>query len=360
MREQDIDLTLVRESSWASLRDHLNLGHVDCAHALAPLPIAAALGVGQVRTDSVVPFVLGRGGNAFTLSNELADAVQDAASADTASSASALASAIRMRGGAPLTFAMVYPFSGHNYELRYWLADAGLHPDRDVRLVAIPPPLMVESLRAGHVDGFCVGEPWNSLAVDEGIGRIVVTKSQIFPRGIEKVLAVRPSIAADEEALGRLIRGLHAAARWCDESRNRAELALLLARPEYVHLPAELIERSLAGRLDIGGGRTLDDPDFLHFHRYDANLPRRAEAVWLYAQMARWGQLRPSPDLARRAAEVFRSDLYRRALGLPDAMDPAMTPPFDDIERGDFGVASYVERFDLRTPFVESPFALQS
>ena len=98
--------------------------------------------------------------------------------------ASALAGVIRQRSS-PLTLGMVFPFSNHNFDLRYWLAAAGVHPDRDVRLVAIPPPLMVESLRAGHVDGFCVGEPRNSLAVEEGIGQIVLTKSQIFPRSIK-------------------------------------------------------------------------------------------------------------------------------------------------------------------------------
>jgi hypothetical protein len=212
-----------------------------------------------------------------------------------------------------------------------------------------------------------------------------VTKSQILPRGIEKVLAVHADLAGDEDTLGRLIRGLDAAARWCDERQHHAELAELLARPEYVNLPAGLIERSLAGRLELASGAALEDPDFLHFHRHDANLPRRMEAVWLYAQMARWGQLRAAPELQMRAAQVFRDDLYRRALRLPESRNAAMAPPFDGIQldddsdeqlgapytgaavdpTGDAGVrrdrvARYLERFAVRTPFVESPFALQS
>ena len=176
---EGLELTLVKEPSWASLRDHLSLGHVDCAHALAPLPVALTLGVGHVQVDCVAPFVLGRGGNAVTVSNQLFAEMQakapDASMSSATEAGRALAAVVRDRAS-PLTLAMVFPFSNHNFDLRYWLAAAGVHPDRDVRLIAIPPPLMVDSLRAGLVDGFCVGEPWNSLAVAEELGSIVVTQ----------------------------------------------------------------------------------------------------------------------------------------------------------------------------------------
>src|SRR5437762_6187632 len=155
-REQGVELELKREPSWASLRDHLNLGFLDCAHALAPLPIASAIGVNQVRVECIVPFVLGRGGNAITLATSLFDEMCTAAGAklplEPSAAGSALAQVVRKRRE-PLTLGMVFPFSTHNFDLRHWLAASGIHPDRDVRLVAIPPPLMVESLRAGHVDG---------------------------------------------------------------------------------------------------------------------------------------------------------------------------------------------------------------
>ena len=195
--EAGLDLVLVKEPSWASLRDHLSLGHVDCAHALAPLPVALTLGVGHVQVDCIAPFVLGRGGNAVTVSTRLFDEMYAKSATESleepAVAGRALAAVLRERG-APLTLGMVFPFSNHNFDLRYWLAAAGVHPDRDVRLVAIPPPLMVESLQAGLVDGFCVGEPWNTLAVTHGVGRIVATQSQLFPRAVEKVLALRASV----------------------------------------------------------------------------------------------------------------------------------------------------------------------
>jgi two-component system, oxyanion-binding sensor len=354
---EGLELELVREPSWASLRDPLNLGYVDCAHALAPLPVASTLGVGHVQVDCFVPFVLSRGGNAVTLSTKLYEEMQDAAGergiSTPAAAAEALAAVVKRRASAP-TLGMVFPFSNHNFDLRYWLAAAGVHPDRDVRLVAIPPPLMVDSLRAGHVDGFCVGEPWNSLAVAEDVGRIITTNGQLVPRGAEKVLAVRAPLEDDPRRLGALLRALAAAAQWADDADNHGALAALLARREYVGAPAELIEPVLRGRLALGGGRAASYPDFMYFHRYEANLPRAEEALWAYAQMVRWGQVRAHGSLERLAARVFREDLYRRYVGggpPPEAMPAA----FDGVPFTAGEIDAYVSGFAVSTGFVEPP-----
>ncbi|HLF22472.1 MAG TPA: ABC transporter substrate-binding protein [Burkholderiales bacterium] len=272
--------------------------------------------------------------------------------------ASALAGVIRQRSS-PLTLGMVFPFSNHNFDLRYWLAAAGVHPDRDVRLVAIPPPLMVESLRAGHVDGFCVGEPRNSLAVEEGIGQIVLTKSQIFPRSIEKVLAVRASLESQAPRLRALLQGLAAAAAWADDAANRRELAALLARREYLNVSAGLIEESLDGKL-VASGAQPRDPNFLYFHRHEANRPRAEDALWVYAQMVRWGQLRPSADRQRRAAGVFRGDLYSRYVDASDSPAAASALPFDRIEFTAPDIDAYLAQFGICTGFVETSAGLQS
>jgi NitT/TauT family transport system ATP-binding protein len=355
--DEGLDLMLVRQASWASLRDHLNLGHIDCAQALAPLAVAAALGIGQVRSGICVPFVLSRGGNAITFSLALTDEIRRAnagtSPADAKSWARALAIALRQRAE-PVTLAMVYPFSGHNFELRYWLATAGIHPDRDVRLIAIPPPLMVESLRAGQIDGFCVGAPWNSIAAADGIGEIVATKSEIFPHGIEKVLAMPERLLADEPACAGLLRALAAAAHWCDESAHHEELATLLARPEYLGTDPEQSLRALRGQLKGRAGPS--DPDYLYFSRHAANRPQREEALWIYAQMRRWGQVRASRKGAVSAAEaeaaaVFRPDVYDRVLG---AAAPATARPILACDRVDYdggSVDRYLQMFDLATPF---------
>jgi NitT/TauT family transport system ATP-binding protein len=356
---EGLALELVKEPSWASLRDHLNLGHVDCAHALAPLPVASSLGVGHVRAECFVPFVLGRGGNAITVSTPLFAEMQRAARGalhTPAGAGAALAAAIRARAKPP-TFGMVFPFSSHNFELRYWLAAAGVHPDRDLKLVAIPPPLMVESLRHGHVDGFCVGEPWNGVAAAEGIGRVVVTKSQLFPHGVEKVLAVRAALEHEPERLGPLLRALARAAQWCDEPDNRGELADLLARPQYVGAPAPLVSAALAGSLRLPGGAFAGE-EFMYFHRGGANAPRREEALWLYAQMLRWGQLAPSEAREAAAARVFRPDVYERFVGAPSEAPPALEA-FDGAAFDAVDVRGYVARFPIATRFTE-PAAVES
>jgi two-component system, oxyanion-binding sensor len=351
---EGFELELIKEPSWASLRDHLCLGHVDCAHALAPLPVALALGVGYLQVDCAVPFVLSRGGNAITVAAHLFDEMQAVAgilssSADPAATGRALAAVARRRGS-PLTFGMVFPFSNHNFDLRYWLASAGLHPDRDVRLVSIPPPLMVETLRAGLVDGFCVGEPWNSLAVAEGLGCIVATQSQLFPRAVEKVLAVHSAFERTPERLTRLLRALNAAAAWADDPRHHALLARHLARPEYLGVSAALIETVLSGRLPLGAGREAHDPDFLFFHRHAANVPDVADAQWIYAQMVRWGQVAPSARGQALAANAYRPDLYQRSVSAARLVG-SRAPAFDHIEFAADDIRSYLQQFDVHTPF---------
>jgi ABC-type nitrate/sulfonate/bicarbonate transport system substrate-binding protein len=354
--QHGVELDLVKEPSWASLRDHLILGYVDCAHSLAPLPIASALGVGHVRVDCAVPFVLGRGGNAVTMARPVFDEMCAAAGtplpAEPTSTGAALAEVVRRRP-APLTLGMVFPFSTHNFDLRYWLASAGIHPDQDVRLVAIPPPLMVESLRAGHIDGFCVGEPWNSLAVADGLGHIVATKSQLLPHGVEKVLAMRPALATDADTLRALLQALAAAASWADDRANAAELAQRLAAPKYLDVPATLIEDALTGRLALGDGGRLEDPDFLYFARYGGTAPREDEALWLYAQMVRWGQLASSDASRQRAAHVFRPDLYRAHLGVP--VTSPLPQPFDGRTFDPSDLDAYLAHLPVETPYVAAP-----
>ncbi len=355
---EGLDLVLVKEPSWASLRDHLLLGHVDCAHALAPLPIASTLGVGHVQVECVVPFVLSRGGNAVTVSRRLYAEMLDAADGEALSTprvaGAALAAAARGRTE-PLTLAMVFPFSSHNFDLRYWLAASGLHPDRDVRIVAIPPPLMVESLRAGHVDGFCVGEPWSSRAVAEGLGAIVATRRQLAPFGVEKVLAVRAELESRPATLAPLLRALAAAARWTDDPEHRRDLAALLARPEYLDTAAALIERALAGRLALGlhAEGADEDPEFLAFARRSTNVPSAADALFAYAQMVRWGHLRHDAHRQARAARVFRADLYHAFVG--EAPMPEPPRMFDGIACDD-DVEAYVRRFAIATPYDSLPF----
>lgn len=313
--EQDLEVELSRERSWANIRDKVAVGALDGAQMLAGMPLSATLGLGNFRAPIITGIGLNVGGNAITVSEDLfrrmveADPAAMARRPVTAKALKTVIESDRRAGRAPMTFAMVYPFSPHNYELRAWLAQAGIDPDRDVRLVVVPPPQMVANLSAGNIVGFCVGEPWNSLAATLGLGRLLITSQEIWSGRVEKVLGVRQAWAdAAPEAHKALIKALLLAAQWADREENRAEVAEIIARPAYVNAPVAIVRLALERR------------DFMIFHRHAANFPWRSQALWYLVQMRRWGQLPPAIDMRRAADEVFRADLYRLAaleLGLP-------------------------------------------
>ena len=374
-RQHDFSLVLHREVSWANIRDKVDVGALDCAHMLAPMPIAAQLGLGRATEPVIAPMALSLNGNAITVSvplyEEMLRADEAATRAGGMAAAKAVAAVVRARqaeGGAPLTFGMVYPFSCHNYDLRYWLAAAGVDPDNDVNLVVVPPPLIADSLKAGRVDGFCVGQPWNSVAVADGKGVIVATKSELWARSPEKVLGVRETWARRNPDLVRdLVRALVAAGRWLDQPANRREAARILAQPAYVGVAEEILVRPLTGAL-VRGGRQADvsDPDLVVFHRGFASFPWRSHAIWLMTQMIRWGQIREPFDLRALAERVYRTDLYRESVGGTDVnVPPSDSKPegadadggaaafFGDGAFDPDGAVAYLRRLEIRNSAVD-------
>jgi len=326
-RAEGLELTLVRENSWANIRDRVIVGHFDAAHMLGPMAVASGLGISHMTVPMIAAMSLGLGGNAITVSKALwRDMAAHGATlgATAAVQGAALCNAIRARaarGLAPLTFAMVYPFSAHNYELRYWLAACGIDPDVDVRLTVIPPPFLVDALREGQVDGFCVGAPWSSLAVEAGVGTIVLPTTAIWRLSPEKVLGCRADWAQTHTAeLAALIRATTRAAAWCDDANNHAELAKLLAEPRYVGVSADILQRTLAGTLRLSPESDATRvSDYLCFARHGANFPWKSHALWFYSQMVRWKQVEPSKERADIARSTFRPDIYRdavRSLGI--------------------------------------------
>jgi len=329
---EGLDVTLVREVSWSNVRDKLNIGLFDAAHLLAPVAIASSLGLGHVKVPIVASFNLGLNGNAITVSPALHAAIMAEIDGDpydpmvTALALSRVVAARRKSGAEPLTFGMTFPFSTHNYQLRFWMAAGGVDPDEDVHMVVLPPPYMVDSLASGQVDAFCVGAPWNSVAVDLGVGHILHFVSDILVRAAEKVLAVRQTWSEkNPQVLAALIRAASRAAEFIEQPENRAEAARMLARPERIGVDADVILRTLDGRLKISPDGTMRESSrYLLVGREGAARPDAVQAVWLYAQMVRWGQASISPEALRIARGVFRPDLYDAALGLHGGnADPA-------------------------------------
>ncbi|WP_164759293.1 MULTISPECIES: CmpA/NrtA family ABC transporter substrate-binding protein [unclassified Mesorhizobium] len=318
---EGVDLTLSRETSWANIRDRIAIGHFDLAHMLGPMPIACNLGLTPLASDTIVPFSLGLGGNCVTVSNTLwAGMVAHGAlpDLDPARAGKALGVLIRERANAgrdPLRFAVVHPHSGHNYELRYWLAACGIDPSREIEIVIVPPPFMADALAAGRIDGYCVGEPWNSASVVAGTGHIVTVKALLWRNSPEKVVGVRKAWAEQNpDALAALLRALHHSARWCQDPANRGELAVLMAQPSVLGLSPALQMPILTGHVALGGGAELAVEDFFLPFGKAANFPWKSHALWFYTQMVRWGHVAHTPENLAIARDCYRPDLYRSAL----------------------------------------------
>ncbi|NBC36658.1 ABC transporter substrate-binding protein [Novosphingobium sp. FSY-8] len=325
---EGLRLRLVRDVSWATVLDRLLYGHTDAAHMVAPLAIATTLGRGRPAQPLAVPFVLGLNGNAITLRPDLAALVTpDGALGDPARVGTALRAIALQRkaAGDPLRFGVVHRYSSHNYMLRYWLAACGIRPDEDVRITTVPPPYCADALEAGEIDGMCVGEPWNSVAVERGVGVIVLATAQVWQRGVEKVLAMRSSVLdTRRDEVEALIRALHRAGQHFIDEGALDDNAAILARPEYLGADPALIRRAITDRLLLRREGTLVHyPDFMFQHREAANFPWVSQAEWLYTQMVRWDGGTHDADAAARAAGVFRPDVYRNALRGSDASLPA-------------------------------------
>lgn len=300
---------LQREPGWATIRDKIVLGEIDAAHAIAGLAFAITAGVGTLPRPCQTSFLFNANGDAITLSKDLADAgVRKAA--DLAAHLPA------WRRDRPCTFAVVHAVSSHHFLLRGWLQRGGLVADQDVRIVVLPPPLMVECLEAGHIDGFCVGEPYNTLAVERGVGTIVAASPDLSHRHPEKALLVRSDFARrhpdEHEAL---IAALQEACVLCDDPANHAEIASLLAGERFLDLPPGVIANALAGTAfpAAASGRVRD----LHvFARHQVNRPSIDKGSWLLNQLHACGLLAGLPAAAvPKPSEVFREPSYDRALG---------------------------------------------
>lgn len=317
--EEKLDLQLVRDTSWATVRDRLLYGHSDAAHLLAPLALATTLGLGRPPAALSVPFVLGLNGNAITLKPELAREIMDGSGLpDSTVSGTRFANLIsrRAQAGMRLRIGVVHRYSSHNYMLQYWLRGCGVDVDREVEIVTIAPPFAADALASGEIEGICVGEPWNSVSVERGVGEIINVTSHIWRRGVEKVLAM-PTRAMEEnfELVHRVIRALfRAGAAFVDRDRCE-EVSAILARPEYLDASAELIAHAVSDRLQLkADAAPIHIPDFMFQHRQAANFPWVSQAAWLYAQMVRAGHVEKSAEGYAAAQNIFRPDVYRAAL----------------------------------------------
>jgi two-component system, oxyanion-binding sensor len=333
-----LTLELVRQPSWAALRDKLLAGDLDAAHALYGLVYGVQLGLGGLQTDMAVLMVLNRNGQAITLSQRLSEAL---------AAHGTLPAALATLERKPV-FAHTFPTGTHAMWLYYWLAAQRVDPLRDIDSVAIPPPQMVDALAQNKLDGLCVGEPWNAVAQAHGVGTTVAYSSEIWPDHPEKVLASRRDfVTRFPNTAQALIQTMLEACRWLDDDTHRAEIARRLAQPEFLGVPAELIAPRLAREAAPTPTPRLP---VRFFEDGRVNYPRPADGVWFITQYRRWRMIDSRDDYALLAAQVNQTELYRRAaaaMGIAVPGDTASQTLIDGKVWDGSDPAGYAESFDI-------------
>lgn len=310
--EEGIALNLLRQPSWAALRDLLALGHLDAAHMLAPMPIAMSLGISGPQVDIDALMMLSVNGTVIGGRVSLVDRMRAAGWSGAFLDPLGTRAALLSLSGPPLRVGVPFPFAMHRLLFSYWTGDAAAR----FELITTPPHLMADAVAAGELDLFCVGEPWGSVAVDSGVGELILPGAAIWQFAPEKVLAARRSWAQDNpEAAGALMRAIFRAANWLDRPENHVLAAEILARSEYLDLPDTAIDRALTGEIvPVLNGAPVRVPNFLRFCKGGAFFPWRSQAAWIGTQIAALQGL-DAGDTARRAAACFRPDLVRIHLG---------------------------------------------
>ncbi len=330
-KKYGLSVSLKKQSSWSGIRDNVMLGALDGAHMLASMPIATTLGIGTVKKPTIAPFTMALNGNGITVSHELYARMLETdpmAMQESPLTAKALKKVIdqdKAMGKPLMTFATVFPVSTHNYELRYWMAASGINPDTDIRLIVIPPSYIVDNLEARSIVGCCVGEPWNSLAVTEGVGRTLITKYELWNNSPEKVFGVNLEWADKHpNTLNAIIMALTEASIWIDEADNKLEVAQILAQEKYVNAPLDVVKMSMTGTFQYARHlKPKPMPDFNVFHRYSANYPWVSHAQWFISQMIRWGQIEEAFPIRQVAQEIYRPDIYSSAVSLLGLQSPS-------------------------------------
>ncbi|MBM3727553.1 MAG: ABC transporter substrate-binding protein [Acidobacteria bacterium] len=308
-RKFGVNSTISKEASWAVIRDKLTLGENHATHMLIGMPFASTMGLlGSPVKPMVIPWMLNRNGQGITLANKFKGMVK------TAGDLKPFAAKAKAAGD-PLTFAMTFPPGTHAMWIRYWLASGGVHPDKDVNLVTIPPPQMVANMKVGKMDGYCVGEPWNLRAISDRVGYTVISTQKIWPDHPEKVCAFTDEFAArNPKTVKAVLKALHLSSEYLDKMENRPHAAEVISRPAYINCPKDIILDRLMGNYDYGNGVKEKDPHYMIFSQRNCNFPSATYGMWWLSQFRRWGMVKSAPAYRQIAGKVMRPDVYIEAM----------------------------------------------
>ncbi|WP_079419957.1 CmpA/NrtA family ABC transporter substrate-binding protein [Thiomonas intermedia] len=316
-----------KQASWAAVRDNLLTGGIHMAHALYGLPYGVQLGVGGPKRDMAILMGLNRNGQAISLSDALAK--------QGVTTGEALAKAVLAKTRT-FTFAQTFPTSTHAMWLYYWLATYGINPLKDDKVITVPPPQMVANMRVGSMDGFCVGEPWNAVAIAQKIGFTAATSQDIWPDHPEKALGTTAEFVQKyPNTTKAVMAAVLEACQWIDASlANKTKMANVIAEPGYVNTSVETILPRILGRYTNGLGKSWDDKHPMAFYEDgQVNYPWLSDGMWFLTQFRRWGLIKTDPDYLAVAKAVNRTDLYTEvatALKVPVPKNPMRTSKLID------------------------------
>ena len=345
-RKHGLDVTLSKQPSWAAIRDRVSLGELDAAHMLYGQVYGVHLGIGGPQQDMALLMGLNHNGQGIILSNQL----RDQGAVDGASLKQLIDRKQRQ-----YTFAQTFPTGTHAMWLFYWLAAAGIDPLRDVKVITVPPPQMVANMRAGNMDGYCVGEPWGGArAIQEGIGFTATTTQAMWRNHPEKVLGTTREFVERYPNTARvMIRAVLEASRYIDTMANRDRVASVISDAAYVNAPTEVIAGRLRGEYENGLGRKWQDADHMKFfNEGEVNYPYLSHGMWFLTQQRRWGLLQQDVDYLAVARQVNQVDLYSdvaRSMGIAVPASPLKAERlFDGVLWDPTRPGEYLDNFAIK------------
>jgi nitrate/nitrite transport system substrate-binding protein len=308
-----VNVELSKEASWANVRDKILTGELTGAHCLFGMPFSVYTGIGG-KAGSVmkIAMIINNNGQAITLSNKFCELLGNNETAKVKDAVD------KLNAQKQLQFAMTFPGGTHDIWLRYWLAATGVDAKK-VGVKTIPPPQMVANMKVDNMDGFCVGEPWNGVAVKEGIGFTHVASQDVWKNHPEKALVVNEAFSsAKKEDLKKIMKAVIEASIWLDTLSNRKKAAEILSQTKYVNAPADVIEARLMGTNNTGcqfGDKKYED--YMKFYNDGlTNAPRKSYGIWFVSQYVRFGMLSTPPaDYKAVADKIIMSDLYKEVAG---------------------------------------------
>ncbi|SFU54376.1 nitrate/nitrite transport system substrate-binding protein [Methylobacterium sp. 174MFSha1.1] len=323
------DVEVLKQASWGTTRDNLVLGSegngIDGAHILTPMPYLISAGRVTQNNVPVPMYILAR----LNLAGQCISVAKEHMGDKVALDAKPFKAALERKkaSGKSVKAAMTFPGGTHDLWIRYWLAAGGIDPDKDIETIVVPPPQMVANMKVGTMDCFCVCEPWNEQLITQGIGYTALTTGELWKDHPEKALGMRAAwVDKYPNAAKALLAAVMEAQQWCDKPENRDELAGIVAKRQWINVPATDVVKRMKGEFDYGDGRKVSNsPHIMKYWADNASYPFKSHDLWFLTEDIRWGKFDPQTDTKALIEKVNREDIWREVAKGMGVTAPAST-----------------------------------